>query len=126
MLKTTRRRLSGVYSSFRGDKDQIPRFRRSNSFNPFAQPVPYPATQLLQHDIAIGQCRFVHEGKHLVGELATPPHKSFFQTICKLIRSDLLDIKAITPTAFAIIGHSLPCRRPRRYCCDSLLDACGI
>ncbi|SDF46164.1 hypothetical protein SAMN05421750_11387 [Agrobacterium pusense] len=61
--------------------DQVPRFRRSNSFNRFAQRVPYPATQLLQHDIAIGQCRFFHEGKHLVGELATPPHKSFFHNL---------------------------------------------
>lgn len=54
--------------------------------------------------------------------LNSPPHL----TICTLIRSDLLHIKAITPTALAITGHSLPCRRPRRCCSDSLLNTCGI
>jgi len=47
-------------------------------------------------------------------------------TICTLIRSDLLHIKAIMPTALAIAGHSLHCRRPSRYCSDPLHNTCGI
>ena len=68
-----------------------PRYRRDHAVR-IRHPPPLPRS--VSHDIAIGQCCFLREGKHLVGEPATPAHKSLFQAIGALIRPDLLNTKS--------------------------------